>query len=283
MLAAAFVAGCGGSDGSQAASTTSTATATTSTTAVEEPASVGGLVATLGTNRLYSPNRGFGLGVQNIGDEPVVIREFRLDSGLFAPEPMTPREVVLRPGGRRLVLAVPYGGAVCDDDAETTFGAVIVLDDGQELRVPAVEDYPGAIGRVHSRECAAAEVHERVDITFGDEWTRDDVAITGDLILEQREPGAPVAIDDAVGNVIFRLAFEEEGHPVLRVTHDAPTARAQITISADRCDAHAVAEFKRPFVFLSWITIGDERPVPVELEPTGPARAALEDLLGTCL
>jgi hypothetical protein len=221
--------------------------------------------------------------VQNVGDETVVIREFRLDSGLFAPEPMTAREVVLRPGGRRLVLAAPYGEAVCGDDAKSTVGAVIVVDGGEELRVPAVEDDPGAIGRVHNRECAAAEVHERVDITFGDEWTRDGVSVTGELILEQREGGAPVAIDDAVGNVIFRLAFAEEGHPVLRVTDDAPTARAQITISADRCDAHAVAEFKRPFVFLSWIAIGDERTVPVELEPTGPGRAALEALLGTCL
>lgn len=58
------------------------------------------------------------------------------------------------------------------------FAAVIVVD-GEELRVPAAEDYPGAIGRLHSRECAAAEVHERADIRFGDRWTRDGTCITG--------------------------------------------------------------------------------------------------------
>ena len=43
-----------------------------------------------------------------------------------------------------------------------------------------------------------------------------------------------------------------------------------------------MAEVKRPFVFLSWVAVGDAATVPVELEPTGAARAALEELFGTC-
>ena len=56
-----------------------------------------------------------------------------------------------------------------------------------------------------------------------------------------------------------------------------------MTISADRCDPHALAESKGTFMFLTWATVGDAAPVPVDLEPTGAARAALEDVFATCV
>ena len=64
-----------------------------------------------------------------------------------------------------------------------------------------------------------------------------------------------MAVDDARGNVIFTLTVDAESNPILRVTDDEPAARVPVTISADRCDPHAVAEFKRPYVFLSWIAV----------------------------
>jgi hypothetical protein len=128
---------------------------------------------------------------------------------------------------------------------------------------------------------AAADVRERVDIDFGSDWAKDGTTISGGLRMAQRQAGEPVAIDDAVGNVIFTLVLEE-AHPVLRVTDDEPSARVPVVIRADRCDPHAVAEFKRPYVFLSWVTVGDGDPVPVELELTGGARAALQELIARC-
>ncbi len=44
----------------------------------------------------------------------------------------------------------------------------------------------------------------------------------------------------------------------------------------------AVAEFKRPYVFLSWIEVGETKPVPVKLELIGGAREALVDLIAAC-
>ena len=46
----------------------------------------------------------------------------------------------------------------------------------------------------------------------------------------------------------------------MAVTDDEPSTSVPVTISADRCDPHAVAEFKRPYVFLSWVAVGDARP-----------------------
>ena len=66
------------------------------------------------------------------------------------------------------------------------------------------------------------------------------------------------------------------------MSDDEPTASVPVTISADRCDPHAVAEFKRPYVFLGWVGVGDADPVPVELVLTGGARQALVDLIASC-
>lgn len=256
--------------------------AAASSTTAPPPEPVEGLLATLATNRLYVTEHAFGLGLRNVGDAPVVVTAVRLDSGLYEPAAAGDDGVQLQPGGRRFVLPVPYGEPRCGDEAAESFAVVVVLADGHEVRVPVVEEYPGAILRLHERECFAVDVHERVDFRLGDEWTQDGVAISGELLLEQRHPGEPVTVDDARGNVIFTLHVETEGTPILQVTDDEPVASVPVTISADRCDPHAVAEFKRPYVLLSWISVGDSEAVPVELEATGAARAALDTLIASC-
>lgn len=241
---------------------------------------VGGLIAELGTNRLYAVDRAFGLVLQNVSAQPVVVREMRLDSQQFAFRPPTEREVTLAPG-QRLVVPLPYGEVRCDDGPDPTFPVALVVGDGEVLHLDAVEEYEGAVARLHARECAAAEVLERVDITFGDRWTQDGITVSGELHVEQRQPGERVAIDDAVGNVIFTL-ITERAHPVVEVSDDEPAATVPVTISADRCDPHAVAEFKTPFLFLSWLAVGDAEPVPIPLELVGAARSALEQLIASC-
>ena len=272
------VAGC--ADSSDAGSS-STTTAPPPETTVPAPEPVGGLVAEIGINRLYAVNRAFGLVLRNVTDEPIVVQEMQLDSDLFETMPATERTVTLPAGGRRLVLALPYGEVRCDDDPGASFPVMVVLDGGEELHLDAPEEYEGAVARLHARECAAADVHERVDIAFGDEWVQDGITVTGELRLEQRHPGEPVAIDDAVGNVIFTL-ITEQSHPVVAVSDDEPAATVPVTISADRCDPHTVAEFKTPFLFLSWATVGDSEPTAVPLQLTGAARQALEDLIASC-
>jgi hypothetical protein len=56
----------------------------TFTTAVEAPKPVDGLVATIGTSRLYALQHAFGVGLQNGGDEPVTVRPIQLNSPLYA-------------------------------------------------------------------------------------------------------------------------------------------------------------------------------------------------------
>lgn len=281
-----FVAACGGSEDGSATATSRADTATTSeapstTAPLDDPEPVGGLLASIGTNRLYAPNRELGLGVENVGDVAVTIEAVQLDSGLFEPVAVAPRRLVLPARSRRLVLPVPYGTARCGDGTREAFAVTIVVAGGEELSLAVAEDHPGAIGRLHRRECAAADVAERADIRLGDDWEADGVTITGELLLTKRIRGEPVTLVDAVGNVIFTLRLGGEGPP-FRVTDDRPDLAVPVTISADRCDPHAVAEFKRPLVLLSWVAVGDGAATPVEIVATGGARRAFEALIASC-
>lgn len=274
------VSGCGGDGDDGAADPT-----TTTTAAVEpepEPEPVEGLLATVATNRLFVTRHAFGVGLRNVGETPVSVVSVRLDSGLYEPAATGAETVLLQPGGRRFVVPVPYGEPRCGDDADPTYAVVVSTDDGREVRVPAIEEFPGAIPRLHERECFTVGVHDQVDFRLGDEWAQDGIAITGELLLEQRHPGTAVAVDDVRGNVIFTVDVDRDDRPILRVDDDESTASIPITVSADRCDPHAVAEFKQPYVFQSWIAVGGGEPVPVVLEATGGARAALQQLIASC-
>lgn len=272
------VSACGGSD---AGSAPMTSVAPSTTEPLEDPEPVGGLVASIGTNRLYAPNRELGLGVENVGDEAITIEAVQLESELFEPMPEAPRQLVLPPHSRRLVLPVPYGPSRCGDRVREAFAANIVVSGGEELSLPVAEDHPGAIGRLHRRECAAADVAERADIRLGDEWDVDGITISGELLVTKRSEGEPVTLVDAVGNVIFTLRLGGDGPP-FRVTDEEPDIGIPVTISADRCDPHAVGEFKRPLVVLSWVSVGDGEAVPVEIVAAGGARQAFEALIASC-
>ena len=124
------------------------AAAETTTTTAPEP--VGGIVAEIGTNRLYAVDHGLGLALRNLGDEPVAVRQVQLTSDQFTTVPITDRAVTLQPGGRRFVVPLPYGEARCDVEPEETFGVVVVVDDGEELHLDATEEYAGAVGRLHA-------------------------------------------------------------------------------------------------------------------------------------
>ncbi len=244
---------------------------------------MGGLVATIEVSRLFALQRQHGLGLRNVGDQPVRVLAVGLETPLFETAMMTERELVLEPGSRELVMPVPYGAARCGGDATDTFDALVLVDGTPEpLRMPAPEKHAGAIGRVHDGECAATAVREAVDLRFGDRWSLDGRSVTGEMVLQQRTAGAAAAVDEIAGSVIFDVELDA-GPPVLEVDDDAPTDRVRVVVSAERCDPHALIESKKTFVFLAWVSLDGSEPIPVEVTPDGAARAALDDLLSTCL
>jgi hypothetical protein len=285
LLAAAALAACGSSGDETATEEPSTTSAPTPTSEPPfvQPAPVGGMLATIEVSRLFSLNRELALGLQNVGEQPVRVVEIQLETPLFETVPLAREVVLLPPDSREFDLPVPYGEARCGGEpADDDFTAVVVLDDGTELRLEAPERHAGGIGRLQARECAAVAVLEQVDLRFGDEWTQDGRAVTGELVLEQRRPGPSVAVDEMSGTVIFGLEVDREP-PILRVTDDEPADRVPVVVSAERCDPHALIEAKKAFVFVAWVIVDGAEAIPVEVQPMGPARAALDALLATCL
>jgi len=141
-----------GDDGNAAPASTTTSTTATTTA---EPQPVGGLVATVGTNRLFQPRRELGLGLRNVSGAPITVTGFQL------------------------VIPLPYGPVRCDG-AGDAYDVAVVRDDGRRVVLPAPEDRAGSVDRVHQRECAAEEVRELVDLRFEGGWARDGVSIAGD-------------------------------------------------------------------------------------------------------
>jgi hypothetical protein len=52
-----------------------------------------------------------------------------------------------------------------------------------------------------------------------------------------------------------------------------------VVVRASRCDPHALTESKTSFVLPVFVALDGAEPVQVPLVVTGPARAALQDLL----
>jgi hypothetical protein len=85
------------------------------------------------------------------------------------------------------------------------------------------------------------------------------------------------------GNVIFTVSGDAASPRTLAVSNDRPSASAPITITASRCDPHALIEYKRTFIFTASIQMDGAKPARVDIKAEGPARRALEDLLTSCL
>ena len=83
--------------------------------------------------------------------------------------------------------------------------------------------------------------------------------------------------------MIFTIRVDDDEPPILRVTDDEPLAGVPVTVSAERCDPHTLGESKRTFIFLAWVAVGEAEPVAMDLEPTGAARSALEQVFSTCM
>ena len=276
LTAFALLAACGDTTPDRGGASEPTSTSAPTTT-VAEP--VEGIVATVDVNRLFALERAHGLGLRNVGDEVRTVVAVGLESPLYGDAPLDDREVVLRPGARQLVMPAPYGPPRCDGDPEVAFTAVVRFADGTELRIPAAQPHPSTLARLHAKECAAAAVQESVEL-LAEDWVRDGDTADGTLSLVAVRPGVDAEVTELAGNVIFSLQTVDGA--TLRLDEGDEEADVDVIVRAERCDQHALAEVKRPFVFGAWVALDGAEPALVEFHPTGPALAAIQEIFATC-
>jgi hypothetical protein len=270
LLLCAGAAGCGGSDDDRAEGARPEAV----------PAPV--LDAALRRSTLFDTRREFGLALATTGDADVHLGTIQLVTPLFETVAPTTRDATLVTGDRPRVMPVPYGSARCDG-AQADAPEIAAVVDGEEVRVPVTEHPADLLADLHDRECASAAVLEDVGFELGGDWTvTDPYTAVGQLTVTQRTSGVTAAVDEMLGNVIFGVTTET-GSPVLTVDDQQPTASAGVTISAARCDPHALTEYKRTFTFVVEVRVGDGDPVRVDVVAAGDAHAALSELLRSCI
>jgi hypothetical protein len=273
-LLCAFPAGCGTSgDGSSPDRDGDGASG-------REPAP--GLEATLRRSRLFETRRQIGLELAATGDADVRVGTIQLVTPLYETVAPTDRGTTLEAGARALLMPIPFGTARCDGAAGGSAELVAVVD-GEEVRVSLTERPDGMLAHLQGIECASAAVLEDLALELSGLWVlTDPQTTTGQLTVAQRRPGVTATVDEVLGNVIFGLTTTTTG-PVLTIGDDKPTATVGVTISSSRCDPHALTEYKRTFIFAVEVRLDGAEPVRVDVEAQGDARAALAELLRSCV
>ena len=226
-----------------------------------------------------------GDGSSDGGTDEIEVATIQLDTPLFEPVDPQERDAVVQAGGRQVVMPLEFGAARCDgEDGDGDEPAVLVAEvGGEEVRVPIDERPEDMLASLHRAECAMEAVRDEVDLRLGDTWERTGPrTVAGEILMDQRRPGATVAIDEMEGNVIF-FVHADDRRPWLEVSDGSPSARGRVEIEASRCDPHALIEYKRTFIFVAWVGIDGGDPVKVDVEAEGETQRILADLLSECI
>jgi hypothetical protein len=258
-------------------------------TSSTSPEHDGGLQAFMERSTLFDPVRALAVRVRYEGEHDVQLGAIQLRSPLFEPVAPQRRDPIVRAGGGLVTMPLQFGAARCDAKADGP-PELLTDADGHDVVVAIEENPPGLLEDLHARECAVAAVRADVELRFADNWVRTGpMRAEGDLELVQRHPGVAAALDDLQGNVVFNAETGSAGDtadqadPLVEVSDDQPSGKVHVAISASRCDPHALIEYKRTFIFVAWIVLGDEESVRVDIEADGEARRVLEGIRLACL
>jgi hypothetical protein len=269
--------GCGDDDSADPA---------TSSTSPEQD---GGLQAFMERSTLFDPVRALAVRVRYEGEHDVQLGAIQLRSPLFEPVAPQRRDPIVRAGGGLVTMPLLFGAARCDAKADGP-PELLTDVDGHDVIVAIEENPSGLLEDLHARECAVAAVRADVELRFADNWVpTGPTRAEGDLELVQRHSGVAAALDELQGNVVFNAETGSAGDtgdqadPLVEVSDDQPSGKVHVAISASRCDPHALIEYKRTFIFVAWIALGDEEPVRVDTEADGEARRVLEGIRLACL
>lgn len=114
---------------------------------------------------------------------------------------------------------------------------------------------------IHEQTCAAEAVLAVADIEVGD-LHDDGKGSTGTLTLTRQSGSQAVTVTRLGRSVV--LAPTVADLP-LRLASGAGSASSAISFTPATCDAHALAETKKPYVFVLGVTLDDGDEVALDL------------------
>jgi hypothetical protein len=260
VLVAALTAACGSSSGSSSSPSSAVPTTASLSTgpAVPPVAGIEAEAVRLRTDEALGGQ--VQTRVTDTGDAPFTVTSVALDSPGFAPLPPQAESATYQPK-QVIDLPTPFGDAVCDTAAQPAAALLtVVRPDGttEDLRVPLSADI---LDLIHEQTCAAEAVLAVADIQVGDLHDDGDGS-TGTLTLTRRSGSEPVTLTRLGRSVVLAPTV---AHLPLRLAGGAQSATSAISFTPASCDAHVLAETKKPYVFVLDVTVGDGAAVPVDL------------------
>lgn len=217
--------------------------------------------------------------VETPGEQPGIVVSVALDSPYFGPSGTVPTNVRLAPGWKAR-LRVPLGPALCPAGSGSSVATVEVRAyDGDQVKTHEVTLADEALAEINADECRQRIATDAAAPSFGDPARSGD-GVDSVVLLERGSSSAAATLTALSGNVIFSLEPAAGDLPFV-LAPDEPRASIPVTMTASRCDAHALAESKKTFIFTASYEI-DGQPITVEYRADGEMEQALQELIDSC-
>lgn len=229
-----------------------------------------GLTATVLQYREDEVRHVLSIKVRNTGAEPVRVVDLRLQwEGLEVVGPVVQDHLL--GVGHALDLRTPYGDARCTDgfsldppSTKSAFAeATIELTDGstETVAIP-IDDVEEQLARLFRVDCRRQFIESVVTLELRGPWERVDpdgvATLRGALAVERGAGDRTITISDVDGSVLLdvRPAVPASG-PLLVLGPEKAEGEVPIDVTSARCDAHALGESKKTYVFQVEIDVGD--------------------------
>jgi len=177
------------------------------------------------------------------------------------------------PSGSALDLPVVLGTADCSGPPGAPEAEVVVRDPAgrtQTLEVPLDDD--GLVRRLHTEDCADQALRAQVSIEVAGVQPADERSVRVTVRLRRLSGSDAVEVTGTRPNTVYDLAADGR-LPTLR--HDGEVS-FDVTMTAARCDVHALGESYRTGIIGLVLALGDGAPRPYDLVPPPDVRAQLE-------
>ncbi|GIE89290.1 hypothetical protein [Actinoplanes regularis] len=240
------------------------------------------LSATAEQWRVHEVNRQLAIALHNNGDVPVRVTRVEPVLPSFDGEATVGTDALLPVGGLRVDVPVSYGTGTCVPTAAASHVVVTAHPEGsaatQRITIPLPDPNP-LLDRLLAADCATQRIQRSVTLRFGP-WTDAGAAgLRGDLVVERTAAATgTVQVRELDGNVMYRLELPS-AVPLAEVTAAQPTVSVPLTARPARCDAHALAEIKKPFEFLATVTLEGGDPLVTAVPVSDDDKAALDRML----
>ncbi|GAA4909506.1 hypothetical protein LX16_2866 [Stackebrandtia albiflava] len=244
-----------------------------------EPSEPPRLSASLEIRRLNPQPDTVALAVTNAGDTEVTVRHVRLVSASLAESAGTEVSVTVPADATRDVF-IPVPTAMCGDDiAPATAPATAELrvsSRGVEHAVALPLAHPnGTLDRLVGRDCATALLARTARVEFGDWRSAPSGVLLGELRVIRVGGDLPITLDSVTGNPHYAVTPVTAGPPLGELPPGTAELSVPVEVDANRCDAHALAEAKKPWLFPFRLTVGAWE-VPGEVTVSETDQAAME-------